>query len=238
MSSPHYYNKLGFFINSQDNYKKKELETFVLNNTKDIIESSWVSTKLVHGNIEQCLSAFVNEQKIDLIIARQAIFKRFSTERNAVFKQIFLNISNLPTLLIPEHYSFQPMHRFAYLTAFKQDDYANVKWLTDNFLNSKIEVLHFSRDSKENPEQRRWIKYLTNEMANKNVVFNHKDLTVDEFIEQEASNDYPDYDCLVLTTHKRNFWQKLIDPSTILGFLNNIETPALVFKYTSDKLNI
>ncbi|OEK08950.1 hypothetical protein A8C32_13655 [Flavivirga aquatica] len=225
-------------LSSQIIPNKKKLESFVLKNTNDIIESSWISTKIVRGKIKQSLDNFINDQKIDLIITRQTIFKRFSTYRNDIFKQILLNISDLPTLLIPENNSYEPICKFAYLTDFKQDDFINIKWLKNSFPNSLIEVLHFSRNFKETPEQNRWIKYLNNEISDTNIKFRHKDLTIDEFVEQESSNTQPDYNCLVLTTHKRNFWQKMTDPSTTLGFLNEVETPTLVFKYTSNKLNI
>ncbi|WP_299550961.1 hypothetical protein [Seonamhaeicola sp.] len=237
VSAPHYHSRLGLRTSSQTVPNKKELESFVLKNTNDIIESSWVSTKIVHGNIRQCLDTFINEQKIDLIIARQTTFKRFGIYSNDIFKQILLNISDLPTLLIPENNSYEPIRKFAYLTDFKQDDFINIQWLKNNVPNAVIEVLHFSRNFKETPEHHRWIKYLKHEIADTNITFCHKDLTIDEFMEQESSNTQPDYDCLVLTTHKRNFWQKMADPSTVLGFLNEIEAPTLVFKYTSDKLN-
>lgn len=238
LSSPYYYNKLGFKFKTSDSSKKKELESFVHNNVNNIIDSSWVSTKLETGNIEQCLAKFLNEEKIDLIIGRQAIFKNFNLKNNNIFKQILLNISKLPVLLIPENYSFEPIQKFAFPVTFKQDNYNNVEWIINNIKNSKIDILSFSNSVDKTKEEQRWIKYLTSELGEENIKYKYQNMSIEYFMDKEAENNFPDYDCLVLTTHKRTFWEKLLDPSTTLEFLNQTETPVLVFKYSADKLSI
>ncbi len=60
ISSPYYFNKAGFMVNSVGSQKKKELESFILENTKDLIESTWVSHELIRGNVEDSLNKFIN----------------------------------------------------------------------------------------------------------------------------------------------------------------------------------
>lgn len=234
LSSPHYVNKLGLLANRVTSVKKKELETFVLKNTEDLIDSTWISLRLMRGNIEHCLNSFINEEKIDMIIARYELFKKYGFEENEIFRKLFLNVSELPTLLIPENFSYEPFQKAAYFSTFKQDDYNNIQWLLTNFPKSKIDVIHFSKE--ENTiEHQKWIKYLMSEINNANLSYHRKDATIEEFIQKEADTITPDYNCLGLTTHKRNFWVRLIDPSTVLNLLSKIETPTLVFKYTIAK---
>ena len=35
---------------------------------------------------------------------------------------------------------------------------------------------------------------------------------------------------IALTTHKRNFWQRITDPSTTLSIVPKIEIPRVIFK--------
>ena len=38
------------------------------------------------------------------------------------------------------------------------------------------------------------------------------------------------YYVIALTTHKRNFWQRITDPSTTLSIVPKIEIPRVIFK--------
>lgn len=235
LSSPYYVNKFGILANQAVSSKKKELEAFVLQNTKGLIDSSWIAFKLMRGNIEPTLNSFINEERIDLIIARQAIFKKYGIEENEIFKKIFLNIAEIPTLLIPENHSYEPIKKLAYFLTFKQDDYANIQWLSNNLPKSThIDIIHFSINQ-DTVDQQKWIKYLMAEIGITNTFYLRKEEVLEDFIRKQVDTVDPDYNCLGLTTHRRNFWQRIIDPSTVLSLLTKIETPTLIFKYTSDE---
>ena len=58
LSSPYYYNKFGLMMHYNSSEKKEELENFVLKNTKNLIDSTWISCKIIRGNVEHSLTQF------------------------------------------------------------------------------------------------------------------------------------------------------------------------------------
>jgi len=229
LSSPYYYNKFGLMMNYNSSEKKEELENFVLKNTKNLIDSTWISCKIIRGNVEQSLTQFMNEEKIDLIIARFVLFKNYDLDKSEIFKKIFLNVSTLPILLIPENHSFKSFRKLAYFITFTQNDYSNIDWLMNNFPKSKIEVIHTSNND-DTIEQQRWVKYLRTELNDK-FTYIRKNEKISDFIKKESDSLNPEYDCLGFTTHKRSFWQNIIDPSTTLNLISKLESPSIIFKY-------
>lgn len=230
LSSPYYYNKLGFMMTYDTTQKKEELESFILKNTKGLIDSTWVSSKIIRGNVEASLTQFINEEKIDLIIARYALFKNYDIEKSEIFKKIFLNVSTLPIVLVPENYSFKSFQKLAYFITFTQNDYATIDWLSHNFPKSIIEVIHASTND-DTIEQQRWINYLKAELNDK-FTYIKRNEKLSDIIKKESASLSPEYDCLGFTTHKRSFWQHIIDPSTTLNLISKLESPSIIFKYS------
>jgi hypothetical protein len=54
------------------------------------------------------------------------------------------------------------------------------------------------------------------------------------FIQKESDTISPEYNYMVFTTPKRNFWQNIIDPSTTLDLISKLEIPTNIFKYEID----
>ena len=77
-----------------------------------MIDSTWISCEIIRGNVEHSLTQFINEQKIDFVIVRNTLFKKFDLEKNEIFKRLFLNVSELPILIIPNNYSFESFEKF------------------------------------------------------------------------------------------------------------------------------
>ena len=235
LTSPYYFNKAGFMINSGSSNKKKELESFVLENTKDLIDSTWVSHELIRGNTEDAINKFINEKKIDLIITRHRLFEKKNLAINEDFRKIFLNVSNLPMLIIPDNQIYKSLHKIAHFTTFSEDDAEHIQWLIDHFKESVIDLIHFPTTQNTIKEQK-WINYLKSELKNhRKVSYKQKEIKIENFIKTEINIAKPEYDCLVLTTHKRNFWDRIIDPSTTINLIPSLEVPALVFKYSKEK---
>ena len=229
LSSPYYYNKFGLMMNYNKSEKKEELENFVLKNTKGLIDSTWISCEIIRGNVEHSLTQFINEQKIDFVIVRNTLFKKFDLEKNEIFKRLFLNVSELPILIIPNNYSFESFEKISYFITYKQDDYSKIEWLSKNFPKSKIDIIHLSKED-DSISQQKWIKYLKSELGNSFRYIHKKDRLID-FVQKESDTIAPVYNCMVFTTQKRNFWQNIIDPSTTLNLISKLEIPAIIFKY-------
>ncbi|GAA3597592.1 hypothetical protein Q4Q39_20300 [Flavivirga amylovorans] len=229
ISSPYYYNKSGFIFNQDDSVKKKELEAFVNEHTKNLIDSEWVSCKLVKGNIEHALETFINTEKIDLLLTSQALFKN-NVGDNDAFKQVLLNVSESPTLIIPENQSYCRFENMAYFSIFMKKDYENLNWLTKSFPVTPINLIHFSKEP-DSISNEKWIKFLKSEIEHNLISYHRKDEKLLDFIKRESNILTPEYGCIALTTRKRTFWQRIFDPSTTLNLITKIESPILIFKY-------
>jgi len=230
ISSPYYYNQTGLLRNQQKFNSKKELELFIDINTKDIQDTEWASVKIMEGDYNECTEKFINDELIDLIVMRQNVIKNSITE-NTIFSKLFLNISRLPMLLIPENQKYSGFKKLAFFTTFSEDDFSNIMWLSKNFPLLKIHLIHFS--VKPNTlKQLKWIEYLKSELCDSNISYKLHSENIETYISKEISIQKPKYDSVCLTTHRRSFWKRIIDPSTTLNLIHNIDIPVFVFKKT------
>ncbi|GMN08424.1 hypothetical protein MTsPCn5_38130 [Croceitalea sp. MTPC5] len=233
LSSPHYYNKVGILFSKEREQKRKDLEAYVAKNTNDVIDSDWVSVKMVRGVVDKSLEAFINEEKIDLIIASQAVFKISEFKEQSIFRQVLLNVSELPTLIVPNNHSFKSLLNTAYLTTLRGDDYAYIKWIKNNFLETVIKVLHFS-ENEPSVENRKKMNYILSELGENAFTYENRKEDIENFVTREASTENPEFDLIALRTKKRNFWERLMDPSTALNIILRLDTPTLLFKYSEN----
>lgn len=225
ISSENYFNKQNLYVNQLlDKQKSKEIENFVKNSTKDLITRDWISHKLSKGNIEDCVSKFINDEKIDLLIMRQLTLSKNKLSGNEIFKRIFMNISELPILVIPEDQIYTTPKKMAYFTTFSENDFQKISWITQNFINLEIELFHFSSED-ISAKNNKWFKYLKSEFKDHKLTLDCRKEEIKTFIDREVN-----YDCLALSTKKRNFWERIINPSTTLELIKDIETPVFIFK--------
>lgn len=231
LSSENHFNKQNLYINHLlDKQKSRETENFVKDSTKDLIMSDWISHKLLKGNVQDCVEKFINEEKIDLLIIRQLTLRKNKFIGNELFSKIFMNISDLPMLVIPENQIYVTPQKMAYFTTFSEFDFENIKWLTQNLTNLEIELIHFSAEE-ISVKNEKWFKYLKSEFKNNKISLDYRNEEIGAFINREAASNAVNYDCLALSTQKRNFWERLIDPSTTLELISDIETPIFIFKH-------
>ena len=230
LSSPYYFNKFGYMTNQGGSEKKKELELFVTSNIKKTIDIDWVSFKIMHGDVKTSVEKFINDEKIDLLIARKAVFNKLNMKQHEVFSKLFLNVSKIPMLILPENQSYEPLNKVVYLTDFSDDDVSNIEWISNNFSEAVIKLVHFSLKD-ENEKQQKWIKYVKDEIVNTPVSYKRIDISFENFIQQETTTTRLKYDYIALKTHKRSFWQRILDPSTTLRLVAKVQVPTLIFKY-------
>ncbi len=229
VSSPYYFNKVEFRINQADLSKRKEIESFIHTATKDVIDAEWVSLKIMRGNIEESIQKFINEEKIDLIIMRQAIFNNSHVQNNEVFAQLFKNVSEVPMLIIPENQLYENLDNFCYFTTFSDDNFNHIQWLAKSFTEKRIELVHFST-SEASAAQSKWVSFLKSEIESTKITHKRLDTTIKDYIAAEINIKKPKFNCVCFTTSKRDFWGKIFDPSTTFNLINTIEVPTLVFK--------
>ncbi len=235
LSSPHYFNKFGFIPNQDKSIKKKELESFVSSNTKDIIDTQWISFKIVEGNIEDCLEKFTNEHQIDLIITRKTFIRDIKIEQNEIFSRILTNVSETPMLIVPENELYKRIRKIAFFTTFSDDDFKNINWFSKNFESASIELIHSSMEE-DNMKNKKWVDYLKSEVSSK-IQYKHIINDFKDYIDASVNGIDPTYDGIVLTTHKRKFWKRIIETNTTISIVSNIEVPVLIFKSTNNVKN-
>jgi hypothetical protein len=229
LSSPYYFNKTGFGIDYKLAGIKKESESFVLENTKDLIDSEWLSHAIMKGNLQQCLNKFINKEKIDLIIVRQAIFKKINIHENKTFKNLLLNVSELPMLIIPENQTYKQFKQIGFFTTFSDNDYKGIQWLLSNVSDIRIKLIHSSKTT-ESPENKKWVEFIRKENKGIKLTYLKTEFNLNEFIREEINTRQEKHDLIVMVTNKRNFWQRITDPNKTVHLISKLEVPCLVFK--------
>jgi hypothetical protein len=235
ISSPYYFNKFGYMFNQPNSNmnKKKELESFVKDTTNEILDTEWISYSIMEGDISHCVDKFINDKKIDLIIIRQLVLSNLKIEQNQIFSKIFTNISKLPMLVIPENEIYKRIQHLAFFTTFSEDDFTNIQWISKNFEAIKIDLIH-SSEEKDSLHDKKWLTYLKSEILNSQITYKHIEGSIEGFIDRKINRMASPYNAITLTTHKRNFWKRITDPSTTLSVVPKIEIPIFIFKITTN----
>ena len=232
LSSPYYFNKYGFLINQGGSETKSEIESFVTSHIGNTIDTDWISFKIIKGEVKDSVERFISEEKIDLLIVRKSVFSNVDMKENEVFSKIFANVSKVPMLVLPENQLYEPLNSITYFTTFSKDDYSNIEWISKNFENILIKLIHFS-NKEESVEAQKWIKFIKSEISNSTISFKHIDDTLENFVQQETNTKLK-LDSIALKTHNRSFWQRIMDPSTTLNLIAKIQVPTLIFKYKEE----
>ena len=231
ISSPYYINKFGLIGSNSDYGKKNDLKTFVKNNTDDLIDSSWITLDIFHGNIDDSLGKFMNEKKIDLVITRRKALFETQYGENELYKKLLLNISMVPVLLLSENQTYKKWDRLTYLTTYSQYDFDNIKWLKTNLPESSIKSVHCSEKG-ANKDSHRWVSYLKNEIDSE-IDFEEPKIAISEFV-SKFDNSSTDNDLLCFTTKRRTFWDRLMHPSLTMDLVKQTQNQVLIFKHTDN----
>ena len=228
ISSPYYINKFGLLGTTSDYSKKNDLKTFVKNNTNDLIDSSWISLDIFHGNIDDSLGKFMNEKKIDLVITRRKALFENQLGENELYKKLLLNISKVPVLLLSENQTYKKWEKLTYMTTCSQYDFENIKWLQSNLPESSIRSVHCAPKG-PNKESHRWVSFLQHEIGNE-IEFEESKTSVSEFV-SNFDGASTDNDLLCFTTKRRTFWDRLMNPSLTMDLVKQTQNQVLIFKH-------
>jgi len=195
-----------------------------------------ITYDLVKGNSVDAILNYTQDYDPGIIImgtrgAEIEGFKSFGSVTADIIQK-----ANIPVIAVPkgyDAYEFKPPKRVLYATNFDQTDYSAMRRLISFVkpFNSKILCVHASLDNYDSFDemQMRKIKdYLFDTIDNYQIecgILNTYDLQqgIEGFITDK------EIDVLAVTSQKKNFFQRLFDPSITRKFLFQTHIPLLVF---------
>ena len=228
VSSAYYYSKNNI---DYDKHQTEQSAKKIATNISSILDQEFVSISIKKGNFEKILKTFINDNFIDLIIIGN---KDIDAETDFLdHKNILLNVVDVPLLVVPDLQVFSPYNTFNFLTNHTEKDIDDIIHLSKIFPNSKIRVSHNdAKDTEFGIRERNWEQYLSTKIPNR-IEFNSFKESVEKHVRTENYSLIKMFDAFVFTAKKRNFWLRLIDPSTTLGYLAGLEIPCIIYKISS-----
>ncbi len=225
VSSAKYYDENDIeFLESQQEKAANEIAKKVSN----VLDVDFVQVTIQKGNQEQILNSFLSDNFIDLIIIGNNDIEKASDFQD--HKNILLNVIDTPLLIVPDLEVFSPLNVFNFLTAYTEKDIENIILLSNFFSESRILISHMLQEMDESKVKvEKWKLYLKSKIDNK-IEFLDVEEEVRDYVRRENFSTVKMYDAFVFTAKKRNFWKRLIDPSTTLSYLAGLEMPSIVFK--------
>ena len=208
----------------------KKLTQLMSKLVASILDKEFVQLSIHQGNEEAVLESFINDNYIDLIMLGTADLEKemkFTDHKN-----LLINVINTPLYVVPENHLFTPLKVLDFLTTHTESDRHNLLKVIKMFPASDMTLTHLEmKDSDElvKSKSRKWIEYVEYK-ARKNISYECIKSDVRKFVESENFSIIKRFDAFVFTTQKRNFWTRLMDPSTTLGFLSGLELPSIIFK--------
>lgn len=195
-----------------------------------ILDNEYVQVSIHQGNEKVILESFITDNFIDLIMVGTADLEK-KTEYTD-HKQLLMNVISTPLFVVPENHLFVALNELDFLTTHTENDKHNLLKVIGMFPDSGLTLTHL--EMKEDNElvkskSRKWIEYVKAK-AGKSITYECIKGDVRKFIESENFSLIKRFDAFVFTTQKRNFWSRLMDPSTTLGFLFGLELPSIIFK--------
>ncbi len=227
VSSPKYYK--AFDIEYKVDKPRKAIQE-IYKATDGILDREFFDVKIIAGNQSRILDNFINENFIDFIILGNSDLDVESDLKE--HKNLLLNLINTPLMIVPEFHTFQPISKFNFLTTKTQNDLNHIVKLIGYFPKSKIRLTHLvtAEDHEiQNQKSDKWLEYVKDK-AGKIIQYESIIEDLNSYVKQENYSVIKRHDAIVFTTNKRNFWTRLFDPSTTLGFLTSLEIPAVIFK--------
>jgi len=230
ISSPYYYdqNKISY----SDYFEEKDVKN-IASKVESLIDKDLVQVAIKKGNQENILNTFLNDNFIDFIIIGNQDIEAENDFIN--HKNLLLNVVDTPLLVVPNLQIFSPFKNLNFLTNRSEKDILDIIQLSKFFPASKIKVSHQDINGKESAiRDKKWEQYVSSKVPER-IEYNHIQENVGDYVKRENSSLSKDFDAFVFTAKKRNFWSRLIDPSTTLRYLAGLEMPCIIFKNSEEK---
>ncbi len=222
--TPYYYKK--FSLQFEQVYSRimhSKIAKFI----SPILDNSMVRCEIQKGNKSEILSSFLNDRFIDLIIMGNLDIKNLGDESDT--KHLLFDISETPILVVPEFEKFKPLQKFNFLTRHSPEDLEDLKNLELLFSNPNIQVTHLNPTKQLNVKEKKWLERVRDDLK-ADIIYKRNNKGLRAYLTQENFAMIKQFDAIVFTAKKRNFWRRLFDPSTTLSFLSSLELPSLIFK--------
>lgn len=227
VSSPRYYEEFDIEYEANNSLK---ISNKIVDITSKILDREFIQVKVEVGNKNKILTSFINENFIDIIVIGSEDFSGKSDFKE--YKNFLMNVINTPLLVVPENQFFEPLLQFNFLTTHTKNDLKHIVKLIEIFPKSKIKLTHFVSSTEEAIDKKKsekWVNYVK-EKVGEIISYQSIECDIKEYIMNENYSIVNHFHAFVFTSHKRNLWSRLLDPSTTLGFLTSLEIPAIVFK--------
>jgi flagellar biosynthesis component FlhA len=227
VSSSNFYKDFNI---KHENQQLKKLTQRITKITSGILDRSFIQVSIKKGNEDKILSTFINDKFIDLIIIGNSDLNRRSDFPNHT--NVLINMINTPLIVIPDYHIFKPLTKFNFLTTHTKTDLENIKNLNQLFPKSMFRLTHLlSKQINENEKIKvnKWINYLK-EKYNNRIEYETLNANLKLYIQNQNFATSENFEGLVFSTNKRNFWSRIFDPSTTLSFLSMVEIPSIIFK--------
>jgi len=225
VSSQYYYNQNNISFNKDQFENETNQLSAALSH---MIKKDFLELTIGTGNKEKILKSFINDNFIDLILIANNDLESKKVEED--YKNLLINVIDTPMLVVPEFEVFKPLRKFDFLTTHTEKDILDIVALSKMFTDSEIYISHLIPTEKEQGvKEKNWQKYVKSRVEN-DIEFRVINESVSDYIRNESLTVHKIFDAFVFTTRKRNFWRRLFDPSTILGYLAGLEIPCIIFK--------
>jgi len=201
------------------------------------LKGTQVTYDLFKGNAVDAILNQAREYKPALIIMGTRGSKLEGLRSFGSITARLLEKSKIPVLAVPQDYDaseFDFPKRVLYATNFDKTDYSVIRRLASFVkpFNAKIYCVHATLDEDDlidEAEMKSIKNYLTDHMVELNVecgILETADIQqgMENFIQEKK------IDVLAVTTHRRNFLEKLFKPSLTRKFLFQTRIPLLVFQ--------
>jgi len=232
ISSPYSYERFDI------DYKKSESNKIaqkVMNTTEKILEREFIQVKIQTGNQDKILKTFITQNFIDLIVLGNKDLNEDSDFLDQ--KNVLMNVISTPLLIVPQNEIFKEFEKFNFLTTHSEKDMDHLINLSDQFPESIIKMTHINSsgmDDIETKKNSKWVLFAKDKIGER-LSYQIIEEKLEKYIKYENLSITKSFDAFVLSSEKRNFWKRLFNPSTTLGFLANLEMPSIIYKnYTQD----
>ena len=229
-------------------YIVEENKHLAISSDKQLKEES-LKIKQVGGVEYECLSiedspveATINtikEKEIDLVVMGT---KGESNFLNTIFGSNTAKIiekASCPVIAVPEEALYNDIKKITYATSYKESDIYVLEKIVDlaKLFNAQVNVLHIYENSHSQDEEKKEMKKFMDEV-NKNILYSNMSfqLLEGEDVEDALENylDNNSTSILVMSTHHRNFIDKIFGKSITKQMSYHTNVPLMAFHHTNE----
>ncbi len=176
------------------------------------------------------------EKEIDLVVMGT---KGNSNLANTVFgsnSAKVLEKSTCPVMAIPQESSFKEIKKYTYATSYNYSDIYAIKKVVEmaRLFNAQVNVLHIIDNSKSLDEEKALMKKFMDEV-NRKIQYNNMSFqllegnNIEDALEEYIVSDSTSI--LVMSTHHRDFFDKLFGKSITKHMAYHTSIPLMAFHY-------